>query len=185
MGITSQIKKFFPRFIGKLAVAYGVKRFSGGSSWGGGTSELAGGAWGWQQYATAVIIAMWGPKLLGRFVPAGEFSEGAWDLILTKAIWTEGIARSDWAKEQFGVTGDVQYNQATGQMMIDQGGKYVNMQGGQLVQAGPLDGFGALEDGPSLSGGTLVQAGPLDGPYYDQGLGAVASSPYSSEAVYG
>lgn len=176
-----------PRFVGKLAVAYLTKRVGNGSSWGGSASDLAGQPWSWKQYGVAVLVAMYGGKLLGRFVNAKEFTEGAWDLILTKALWTEGISRSEWAVEQFGAEGDVRYNKQTGQMLIEQGGKYVNMQGGQLVEAGPLDGFGALEDGPQLDGGTLVEAGPLDGEYYDPvGVATpIGNNPYNSSAVYG
>lgn len=190
-GVASIVKSFMPRFAGKLAVAYAVKRIgNGGSSFGGATSELAGGAWNWKQYAGACLVAMYGGKLLGKLVGSpSQFAEGAWDLILQKAVWTEGISRSEWAVEQFGADGDVRYDKGSGAMLIEQGGKWVNMQGyggGQLVEAGPLDGFGALEDGPML-GGTLVEAGPLDGAYYDTSpmTGPVASSPYSSQGVYG
>lgn len=184
-------KRFLPRFAGKLAVAYAVKRIgNGGSSFGGGTSELAGGAWNWQQYMGAIVVAMFGGKLLGKLVGSEkEFSEAAWDLITTKFVWTEGFSRSPWAVEQFGADGDVRYNENSGTMQIEQGGRWVQMQGlggGTLVEAGPLDGFGALEDGPML-GGTLVEAGPLDGAYYDPTpvAGPVGRSPYNSQGVYG
>lgn len=168
-GVATVIKGFLPRFAGKLAVAYAVKRVgNGGSSFGGGESELAGGAWNWKQYGAAILIAMYGGKLLGKFVGSPkEFSEGAWDLILQKAVWTEGFSRSEWAKEQFGSQGDVRYDQGTGAMLIEQGGKWVNMQG--------------------YHGGTLVEAGPLDGAYYDPTpiAGPVGRSPYNSQGVYG
>jgi hypothetical protein len=189
--VTGQLKKFIPRLAGKLAVAFVVKKLSyEGSTWGGQTSELAGAAWSWKQYAAAVGVAMYGGKLLGRFVNATEFAEGAWDLILTKAIWTDGIARSQFAVEQFG-DGMVQVAPGTGQSWINQGGQYVNLQGGTLVDASSLDG-GTLVEASSLDGGTLVEASGMDGAdvVYPGEVVPVSgeqsySQAYSSQGVYG
>jgi hypothetical protein len=145
------LKRFIPRLLGKLAVAWAVKR------WGNKgaifsdqvyTSETYGNSWSMEQYLVAWAVATWVPKVFGRFLNASEFRTGAWDLILTKAIWTEGIARSDWAVQQFGATGDVQYDPTSGQMMIESRGQLMPMQG-PIVKQSPLDG--------------LVGSSPLDG----------------------
>ena len=86
--------------------------------------------------------------MFGKFVNASEFKRGAWDLILTKLIWTEGISRSDWAKKQFGNTeGAIGWDRNTGQSYINQGGSMNAMQG--IVGASALDG--------------IVESSPLDG----------------------
>lgn len=149
-GLIGEAKKALPRLAGKLAVAWAVRRWGGtGSVWGGGvvTSPTAGESWTWKQYGIALLVAQFGPKVFGKFVDASGFRQGAMDLIVTKAVWTEGIARSPWAQQQFG-TGDVMADPGNGQLYWDQGGRQVAMQG--LVQASSLD--------------ALVEASPLDGP---------------------
>lgn len=150
-GVFSEMKNALPRLAGTLATAWAVRQFGkpGGLFGTSFTSPMMGNSWGWSQYAIAGIVAMWGPKLLGKFVNAKEFQRGAVDLIIQKIVWTEGIARSDWAQRQFG--NDIGIDSGTGQMYLDQGGgNYAAMQGYDgLVEASPLDG--------------LVEASPLDG----------------------
>lgn len=147
--IMSEVNSGVPRLLGKLAAAWAVRRYSnqaGGMFGQAHTSPTAGEGWSLPQYAIAAAVAMWGPKLFGRFIPSTDFRRGVVDLILEKFVWTEGIARSPWAVAQFG-TGDVGYNAATGQSYVQQGSRWNAMQG--LVEQTPLDG--------------LVEQTPLDG----------------------
>lgn len=149
--VFAEMKNALPRLAGTLATAWAVTQFGkrGGLFSQSHTSPMMGESWGWGQYAVAGAVAMWGPKLLGKFVNAKEFQRGAVDLIIQKLVWTEGIARSDWAVQQFG--NDIGLDRSTGQMYVDQGGgDYSAMQGYRgLVESSPLDG--------------LVGASPLDG----------------------
>ena len=147
-GVFAEVKNALPRLAGTLATAWAVRQFgkSGGLFGQQFTSPMMGESWGWSQYAIAGAVAMWGPKLLGKFINAKEFQRGAVDLIVQKLVWTEGIARSDWAVRQFGNT--IGIDSGSGQMYMDQGsGNYAAMQG--LVEASPMDG--------------LVEASPMDG----------------------
>ena len=118
------------------------------------TSPTAGEGWSLPQYAIAAATAWFGPKLLGRFVSGAEFRRGVVDLMVEKFVWTEVIARNQWAVGQFGA-GDVGYNQNTGQSYVQQGNRWNAMQG--LVQQTPLDG--------------LVEQTPLDGQNLDYQYG--------------
>lgn len=148
--IASEVKSFMPRLAGKLAVAWAVRRWGGPGSIFGDmrASPTAGESWSMGQYLVAGLVAQYGPKLLGKFVNPTEFRRGAWDLILTKLIWTEGISRSPWAQQQFGTTDSaIAFDPGVGQMYLNQGGQWSAMQG--LVESSALDG--------------LVEASPMDG----------------------
>lgn len=150
-GVFAEMKNALPRLAGTLATAWAVRQFGkqGGLFGTAHVSPTMGESWGWSQYAIAGAVAMWGPKLLGKFVSPKEFQRGAVDLIIQKLVWTEGIARSEWAVKQFG--NDVGLDPSSGQMYMNQGGdNWSAMQGYDgLVEASPLDG--------------LVEASPLDG----------------------
>lgn len=154
LGLGKEFGDFLPRLAGKLVVAWVVRRYgTSGSLFGGAptTSQTAGTSWTLGQYLLAYLAAVYGSKLFGRVLDSGKFREGAMDLILTKFVWTEGIARSDWARQQFGAP-QVRWSPQTGQSWLAQGGQWSAMQGGMgdaLVEQSPLDG--------------LVEATPLDG----------------------
>lgn len=148
-----EVNKWLPAFAGKLFVAFAVRKvggLGGGQLLGGAPiqSPTAGQSWGLGQYIVAALAAHFGAKLFKRVLNPSEFRRGGLDLLFTKLIWTEGIARSDWAKQQFGNTGP-SYSPSTGQTWLSTGGRSVAMQG-ELVEASPLDG-------------ELVEASPLDG----------------------
>jgi len=159
-GIMSEVNRFLPRLLGKLFVAFLVKRWGGQGSLMSPTamqSPTLGGSWTMGQYVLAAVGAHLGAKVFGRFINAEQFKQGAYDLILTKLVWTEGLSRSPWLQATFGAAeGEVKYNEQTGQMEIFQGGRwqmmqgYDDMSGSDLVTASPLDG-------------ELVAASPLDG----------------------
>lgn len=168
LNIGSRVAAWVPGMLGKLWVAFIVRRMGGMgmggslfSSVGGGqppVSPMLGQSWGFGQYVFAAIGLHVGAKIFGRFVNASEFVKGGWDLILTKALWTEGFARSPWMQATFGQgEGEVRYDEGSGQMFIYQGGRWQAMQGFDgLVQASPMDG--------------IVAASPLDGsPGYQYG----------------
>ena len=160
--ITADMRTGLGRLIGKLATAWAVRRWSqspGGIFGTAHTSPTAGEGWSLPQYAIAGAVAMWGPALLRRFVNPSEFRRGAVDLMLEKLVWTEGLARSQWAQNAFG-TGDVGYNGSSGQTYVQQGNRWNAMQG--LVAASPLDGLveaSALDGDPSYSYGHLLPSG--------------------------
>lgn len=160
--MTNEMRTGLGRLIGKLATAWAVRRWSqqpGGLFGTAYTSPTAGEGWSMPQYVIAGIVAMWGPTLLRRFVSPTEFRRGAVDLILEKFVWTEGIARNQWAVNAFG-TGDVGYDASTGQSYVQQGNRWSAMQG--LVQASPLDGLveaSALDGSPGYSYGHLLPPG--------------------------
>ncbi len=165
-GLSKEFSDFLPRLAGKLVVSWVVRRYgASGQLFGGGpvTSQLAGQSWTFGQYILAVLTAHFGSKVFGRVISGDKFREGAMDLILTKFVWTEGIARSDWAKQQFG-SPQVRAS-PDGQAWLAQGGQWSAMQG--LVEASPLDG--------------LVEASPLDGHRRRGGYGSLmpASTPHT------
>lgn len=145
----SEVKAGIPRLAGKLAVAAAInaaKRWLPNTASMGNPSSLAGEPWGLAQYGVALAVAVLGPKLLGKFVNPTEFRRGAVDLILQKAVWTQGIARIPMAQQWFGAIGDQEYDN-NGQGWIEDGGQMHAMQG--LMSAGPMDG--------------LVSKSPFDG----------------------
>jgi hypothetical protein len=155
----ADLRDAWPRFLGKLWVAWAVRRW--GAQFGGGglfgtpqTSPTAGESWTLGQYFIGYLALTVGSNFFGRWVSPAQFRQGGIDLLFTKLAWTEGIARSQWAQTQFGAAtygqaeGDVQQT-PDGQTWLQQGGQWVALQG-QLVQSSPLDG-------------ALVSASPLDG----------------------
>jgi hypothetical protein len=117
------------------------------------TSKTAGGSWTLGQYILAAVALNIGARVFGRIWSEGEFKQGGWDLIFFKLVWTEGIARSGWAKQQFGA--NINYDPASGTTWLTQGGQQVSMQGAEsdrLVTASAMDGSDRL-----------VTASPLDG----------------------
>lgn len=156
-GILGSVKSWIPAMVGKLAVTWVVQRM-GGMGVGGSLTSFtqtppsvtAGGQWSMYQYLAAGVVAQYGGKLLGKYVNAAEFKRGAWDMILTKLVWTEGIGRSEWAVKQFGADGDVSYDPGSGSMLMEQGGRLNYMQGSQLVEQSSLDGLRMAND---LDGG--------------------------------
>lgn len=146
-GITREFQRFMPRLAGKLWVAWVVRRWgalggAGGQLLGGGATQswTAGSSWTLGQYILAGVAIHFGSKIFGRVMPAEQFREGGWDLILTKLVWTEGISRSDWAKAQFG-SPRVAYSPGSGQAWMEQGGQWSALQGEErIVEASPLDG---------------------------------------------
>lgn len=169
-GFMGEVSKWLPAFAGKLFVAFAVRRIGtlgGQQLLGGGPviSPTAGTSWGFGQYIVAGLATHFGSKLFKRVLDPAGFRRGGYDLILTKLVWTEGIARSPWAAEAFGNYGP-SYNQRTGQTWLSTGGgRSVAMQG-ELVEASPLDG-------------ELVEASPLDGMSSAYGPGP-SSDPYVS-----
>ncbi len=153
-GFMGEVNKWLPAFAGKLFVAFAVRRIGalgGQQLLGGGPviSPTAGTSWGFGQYIVAGLATHFGSKLFKSVLDPSGFRRGGYDLILTKLVWTEGIARSPWAAEAFGNYGP-RYSPRTGQTWLSTpGGGSVAMQG-ELVEASPLDG-------------ELVEASPLDG----------------------
>lgn len=131
--IVADIKGAIPRLIGKLAAVAAVKRFGGASGAIMGplvTTPTRGESWTLQQYAIALGVGLFAPKIFGRFVNGAEFRRGVVDLIVEKVVWSELIARSPTAMQWLGAAdGDVQFDPSTGQMWVQQGGQYVAMQG--------------------------------------------------------
>lgn len=121
------------------------------------TSPTAGQSWTLGQYVLAAVALNIGAKLFGRFWSETDFRQGGWHMIFMKLVWTEGIARSDWAREQFGAK--ISYDPSNGSTWLTQGGQQVSMQGTEdtrIVEASPLDG------GEDI-GERLRVASPLDG----------------------
>ncbi len=115
------------------------------------TSVTAGGSWTLGQYILAAVALNIGAKAFGRMWSEAEFKQGGWDLIFFKLVWTEGIARSPWAKTQFGA--HINYDPTSGTTWLTQGGQQVSMQGNErLVTASAMDGSERL-----------VTASPMDG----------------------
>jgi hypothetical protein len=145
----SQVKDFVPRLLGKLFVAFAVRRWGQQGSIMGGQSQspMYGNSWTLGGYVVAVLATHIGARLFGKFISSAGFKQGGWDLILTKLVWTEGFARSPWLQQTFGqAEGQVQVG-PDGQSWILQGGQWNAMQG--IVESSPLDG--------------IVESSPLDG----------------------
>ena len=144
--VFSEMKSAIPRMLGMMATAWAVRRWGGQGGLFGTqhTSPMMGQSWSFAQYAIAGAVAAFGPRLLGKWINPSEFRRGAVDLMVQKFIWTEGLARNQWAQQQFGQ--DIAMGPQN-QLYYDQGGQWNAMQG--LVEASPLDG--------------LVEASPLDG----------------------
>ncbi len=148
-GIMSVVKSAAPRLVGQIAVAAAIKaveRFGGKP--GGNFSTSYGEPLNWKQYLAGAAVALFGHKLLGKFVSPQAFQIGAVDYLVGKAFWTEGVARSPMAVKFLGNAPDgASYYDPDGQGWMSNGSQFYAMQG--LVDAGPMDG--------------LVDAGPLDG----------------------
>lgn len=173
-GIAVEIKNALPRLIGKVVCAWAVKQFGGIS--GERTSSMLGDSWNGRGYMIAAGVAIVAPPLLKRIVGGGaQFRQGVVDLIIEKAVWTEGFARSQWMQGAFGNYGQVAYDPNTGQSYVDQGNdQWGAMQG--LVDRSALDGIveKSAMDGPSpYMYGNLTAAGSRTGDTASQHAHAV------------
>jgi len=183
--IGSDFRDAIPRFLGKLWVAWAVRRW--GAQFGTGgmfgqahVSPTAGESWTFGQYALGYIAANFGARMFARMlhIDAAKFRQGGLDLVFTKLFWTEGIARSQWAQTQFGTPhyghqmlgqaeGDVREG-PNGQLWMMQNGQWIALQGahgGQLVTASKLDGqlvAASRLDGVGSYGHALPQDTPSD-----------------------
>lgn len=163
-GIAIEIRNALPRLIGKVVCAWAVKQFGGIS--GERTSTMLGDSWNGRGYMIAAGVAIVAPPLLKRIVGGGsQFRQGVVDLIIEKAVWTEGFARSEWMKGAFGGYGQVAYDPNTGQSYVDQGNdQWSAMQG--LVDRSALDGIvekSALDGPTPYMYGNLTAAGARTG----------------------
>jgi hypothetical protein len=130
------------------------------------TSPQLGTSWTLWQYGASIVALNLASSFVGRFVNAAEFRRGGMDLVLTKLVWTEGIARMPRLQQAFGSDGQIQID-AQGQAWIQQGGRWTAMQGYQgygdsLVQSSALDGVverSALDGDTDYSYGHLLPAG--------------------------
>jgi hypothetical protein len=152
-GIATEIKLALPRLIGKVVCAWAVKQFGGMNS---GPdyerrSPMLGESWNGRGYMIAAGVAIIAPPLLRRIIGGHtQFRQGVIDLIVEKAVWTEGFARSEWMQGAFGNYGQVAYDPGTGQSYVDQGNdQWSAMQG--LVDQSALDGLTerSVLDGPN------------------------------------
>lgn len=138
-----------------LVIGLAVRRF--GDTWGTGimgqaaTSPYAGQGWSIKNYAVAAGALF----LVNRFFVRSRFGEDGSRAFVTAGItqlarrmmYTEVLARSQWAQDTFGQVVPV-YDDMEGQRWAQtQDGSWYAMQG-TLVQASPM-------------GGALVQASPM------------------------
>ena len=172
-GIATELKSALPRLIGKVVCAWAVKQF-GGVNEGPDferRSPMLGESWNGRGYMIAAGVAIVAPVILKKIVGSGsQFRQGIVDLILEKAVWTEGFARSEWMQGAFGNYGQVAYDMQYGQAYVDQGNnQWSAMQG--LVDQSQLDGIvekSALDGPESYSYGNLMPAGGRAGDAYTQ-----------------
>lgn len=172
-GIANELKSALPRLIGKVVCAWAVKQFGGVNGEPDYTrrSPMLGESWNGRGYLIAAGVAIVAPALLKRIVGSGsQFRQGVVDLILEKAVWTEGFARSAWMQGAFGNYGQVAYDTGTGQAYVDQGNdQWGAMQG--LVDKSALDGIvekSALDGANSYSYGNMMPAGGGAGDSYSR-----------------
>lgn len=149
------------RIGGKVIVAASVRYW--GKPGTGPSSEMYGGNWSFANYLIGMLAAWAGGELAGRFIsaPMGqEVYKGGYDLVFSKLVWTELIARSPTAQTYLGQGDEMavlaqQANEGdllddgSGNRWIMKGGRWVAMQG-VLEPATALDGV--LEPATALDG---------------------------------
>lgn len=147
--------RFVPRIGAKFAVAYVVRQWGG--KWGEGimgqkaTSPFAGEGWSLWNYALAGLVAYFGGRVISRYNKewGRAWADSIWDDMVTRLIWTEGLARSKTAQDYFG-------QDMIGWDDDPYGNRFAVIDGTQyqpamlgIERASPIDG--------------LVAAGPMDG----------------------
>jgi hypothetical protein len=154
-GLMGEFKAALPRLAGTLvtsaAVRFVAQKFPGTAY--GSASPTGGEPWSPISYAVGLGVAMFAPKLLGKFVNATEFRRGAVDLLLRKAVYTGIIARSETAQQWLGASEGDQIYDPSGQGYIYDDGSYQAMQG--LVDTRELP-MGTLVDTQVLPMGTYI-----------------------------
>lgn len=135
------------RMGGKLVAAWAVQRFGDPPEANpGGPSPTQGDRWTLKNMAIAWLAGLIGSQIAVRVVgreQAQRVYDGALDLALTKALWTEVVGRVPYGRAMFGQTngqpmlaqpaagapdGDI-LDDGSGNRWIAQGGKWVAMQG--------------------------------------------------------
>lgn len=176
VNIRDDIAYGFQRLLGKAIAAYAV------GQWGdkptanpsGGNSPTTGMKWSWKNYFIAVLAGYVGGELVGRTfraVDGQKVYDGAVDLAMTKAFWSEIVHRIPGGAKYLGhrpmgqmpaaAPGKI-YTDNDGNRWISQNGQWVAMMGhergggpmGQLEAATALDGddYGDLETATALDG---------------------------------
>lgn len=93
---------------------------------------------------------------------ATDVWQGSVDLVISKLMYTEVLARWPWAQWALGAMPGNVVQDPAGTYWLNRGGTYQSMMGyegsggdmyGQLVSADPLDGYGQLVSADPLDGG--------------------------------
>lgn len=101
-----------------LVIGFAVKRASTwtGDAWGTGmfgqaaTSPYAGQGWSFRLYAAAGLALMLGARMVRGWrgeEAAREFSHAGWTQLARRFMYTEVIARNQWAQDTFGQVAQV------------------------------------------------------------------------------
>lgn len=163
-------RRAVPTLAGKLMVAWAVRRWGDAET--APYSPTAGSAWTFKNYLIGALTAGIAGEAIGRFwrKPTGQkVYEGGMDLLMTKLLWTEGVARSPMMQTAFGQTdSNSQIRQLSAQAtegdILDDGkGNRWLMQNGQWV----------------------AMMGMGENPYVPQALGAANQNPYMPEPLNG
>lgn len=135
------------RLLGKVIGAAAVRTVGSAeeNQISGGVSPTTGMRWSFWNHFVCVASGLLAGGLVGRFLPGRNAAqlifEGALDLSVQKAFWSELVHRTDAGPKWLGAAdeGDVLEDSRSGKTWIRQGGKWVAMLG--LQEKSTLDGL--------------------------------------------
>lgn len=137
------------RLVGKVAGAWAVRMLGNTETnqISGGASPTTGLRWSFWNHVVCIGAGILAGGLLGKMRPgAGQkVFEGALDLAVQKAFWSEVVHRTEVGPKYLGSPDEGDVREANGRTAIYQGGRWVTMMG--LSRETALDG--------------LVEAGPM------------------------
>jgi len=141
-----------------MAINFAVLRFgSTGALLGGSASPTMGAAWTGRNYAIGLGAAYLISKLAPQLKMDGRtlFRDGVKSLV-SRMVWTEGLARSKWMRDTFGAALQVQDDRYGNRWLTLPDGSQLSMAG--LSAASPMGGLQAA----SVYGNVDAYEEPID-----------------------
>jgi hypothetical protein len=146
-GWSDALQSAVGRLLGKAAAAWAVRSFGNTeeNQISGGASPTTGLRWSFLNHVICLATGAAAAAIIGKKAPrlAARMFEGAVDLSVTKAFWSEIVHRTTAGPKYLGATEGQVYEDGRGGTFVRQGGQWVPMMG---------RGMGALEQEVSMDG---------------------------------
>lgn len=142
-GIANTLSNAALRLLGKIAGAWAVRMLGSAETdqISGGTSPTTGQRWSFWNHVVCIGAGILAGGVLGRFRPgaAQQLFEGALDLSIQKAFWSEVVHRTTAGPKYLGQDDEGDVREGPGGTQVFENGRWTSMMG--LRERTALDGL--------------------------------------------